>query len=248
MNDFIPTSSQTLFLDIGNSSIKAAYRKGMNWQNPTSFGLNSAGELIKWVNNHSEAFKQVVMCSVIPKATKAVRSELKIPVKVFKASDIPLDLLDYKTPKTLGMDRFFACYGAITHTNKSVVVIDSGTACTVDYMSADEIYRGGVIMPGIHILEESLKQHTPILPEVERSLPRQWPGKSTKESLQWGISGMVQKSIEGYLREYEANFEDFDVVVTGGGAQWVVSLLKRETKVRRRLVFEGMQRFLEYYS
>ena len=249
MDNFIPNSSTTLFLDVGNTSIKAAYKEGMEWENPDQVNVDNANDLIVWINRNREKFERVVISSVVPDVTELVVNKLQsVSCHVFEPSDIPAELLDYETPKTLGIDRFFACYGAITHTNKAAVVIDSGTACTVDYMSADEVYRGGIIMPGIHILEQSLHKFAPNLPHVRRFIPDQWPGKSTKESLQWGLAGMVKKSIEGYLDDYASSFEDFDVVITGGTAEWVASILDREAKVRPMLVFEGMQRFLEYYK
>ncbi|MDZ7715800.1 MAG: type III pantothenate kinase [Balneolaceae bacterium] len=249
MSNFIPQSSTTLFLDIGNSSIKAAYKEGMQWKNPNNVEVTNASELINWINKSQQHFKHVVIASVVPDVTDLIVDRLESATHhILEPSDIPLELLDYKTPKTLGIDRFFACYGAISHTSKAVVVIDSGTACTVDYMSADEIYRGGVIMPGVSVIEKSLRKFTPNLPHVQRFIPKQWPGKSTKQSLQWGISGMVKKSIEGYLSEYESSFDEFDVVLTGGDAEWMASILDYESKVRPMLVFEGMQRYMEYIS
>jgi len=248
MNNFIPERDTTLFLDIGNSTIKAAYREGLEWKKPSARKLNNASELVEWINSHIGSFRDIMIASVVPNTTRALVKELNTEAyRVLGPDDIPKDLIDYNSPDTLGMDRFFTCYGAIAHTRKSVVVIDSGTACTIDYMTADEIYRGGVIMPGIGILEKAFQNNVPELPWVDRIIPKEWPGKNTKECLQWGLAGMVKKSVEAYLQDYDAAFNEYDLVLTGGAAEWMATIVDRETKVRPMLVFEGMQRYLEFY-
>lgn len=246
MDDFIPDSEAVLYLDIGNSTIKAAYREGLKWERPEVGKIQNAETLLDWINEHSTLFQLIVISSVVPPVTRAVINHLQDNrIRVLSVDDIPEDLINYKTPETLGIDRFFACYGAVAHTQKSVVVIDAGTACTVDYMSADSVYQGGVILPGIGILEESVKEYAPNLPEVEQAVPDEWPGRSTRESLQWGLSGMVQNSIQVYLEKYASAYGDYELVLTGGDAGWIKSLLDQPAKVRPMLVFEGMKRYLE---
>lgn len=248
MNDIIPGKDNILYLDIGNSSIKAAYKEDLNWIRPDSFKIKNASELVEWINQHQKEFRLVVIASVVRDTTQAIIDRLDIEkVRVFSIDDIPVDLLDYKTPDTLGMDRFFACYGAVAQTSKPAVVIDAGTACTVDYMSGDFVYRGGLIMPGIGILEKSIRNFAPALPAVLRSVPDEWPGKSTKESLRWGLYGAFRDSVHTTLQRYEERYNDYDLMITGGEAEWLSSILERESKVRPMLVFEGMQFFLEDY-
>lgn len=248
MNDIIPGKDNILYLDIGNSSIKAAYKEDLNWIRPDPFKIKNASELVEWINQHQKEFGLVIIASVVRDTTQAIIDRLDIEkVRVFSIDDIPADLLDYKTPETLGMDRFFACYGAVAQTSKPAVVIDAGTACTVDYMSGDFVYRGGLIMPGIGILEKSIRNFAPALPAVLRSVPDEWPGKSTKESLRWGLYGTFRDSVHAALQRYEERYNDYDLMITGGEAEWLSSILERESKVRPMLVFEGMQFFLEDY-
>lgn len=248
MRDIIPDKDNILYLDIGNSSIKAAYKEDLDWIRPDSFKIKNASELVEWINQHQKDFGMVVIASVVDTTTEAIVNRLDIEkVRVLTVSDIPADLLDYKTPETLGLDRFFACYGAVAQTSKPAVVIDAGTACTIDYMSGDFVFRGGIIMPGIGILEKSLREFAPNLPAVLRTLPDEWPGKSTKNSLRWGLYGAFRNSIHSLLNTYEEQFDDFDIMITGGDAEWLSSILERESKVRPMLVFEGIQYFLEDY-
>lgn len=248
MSDFIPDWEHILFLDVGNYSIKAAYKKGRHWKRPDSGIITNAEVLIRWIRDHGQTFQLIVICSVVPEVTRALSSQLpKQKVRVLKTKDLPEDLLDYETPETLGVDRFFSCYGAVSQTQKSAVVIDAGTACTIDFMSADFIYRGGVIMPGLGVVEKSVREHIPTLPHVSRQLPDVWPGRSTRQSLQWGVAGMYQGAISHYLEKYRQSFKAFDVFITGGDAKVISEWIECSQKIHPMLLFEGMQRFLERY-
>lgn len=247
-HEIIPRSGSKLFIDIGNSSLKAAFTEGRAWKNPNRSGLQTASDFVEWFNRYSERFELIIIISVVRDVTGALVQGIQTEkYRILQVDDIPADLIDYETPETLGLDRFFGCYGAVTQTQKAVVVIDAGSACTIDYMAADFLYRGGIIMPGLTILEDALKEHIPSLPMVERDIPDVWPGKSTKASLQWGITGAYIKAIEGMLEKHRREFGDFELVLTGGYADLIARYLDRELKVRSSLVFDGMRDFLKDY-
>lgn len=244
-SEIIPPEGTRLFVDIGNSSLKAAFIDGQDWKNPHRSGLDTALDFVEWINFHSKRFEIIVVISVVEKIRSALMEGIRnVNCRILTVADIPADLIDYETPDMLGMDRFFGCYGAVAHTEKSAVVIDSGTACTIDYMTGGFIYRGGVIMPGLSTIEAAMRARLPALPGVTQEIPDIWPGKSTEKSLKWGITGMYMESIKGMLDKYRSSFGDVDVFVTGGEAGLVAQLLDREVKLRPSLVFDGMRDFL----
>ncbi|MDR9417738.1 type III pantothenate kinase [Gracilimonas sp.] len=232
-----------LYLDVGNSSIKGAYKKKTQWEPLNNKRSGTALELIEWIDNHPQSFSEVVISSVRMDVLKAIRQQLKnIPVSELSLQDIPRDLLDYETIDTLGIDRFLSCYGASAQTPNPVVVIDAGTAITVDYMDRDDTYHGGVIAPGFAGFGEVLHKKAPSLPEVDLVIPKKWPGKSTIDSLRWGQAGFYKMAIEGMLDKYKAEFGDYELFITGGNADTIQAMTKREGKVRPFLVFDGMER------
>ncbi len=246
--NIIPGSDSVLFIDAGNSSIKFAFMDEQEWQHPVRFKPDDTGGMLNWINSRAGEFNFVIISSVVDRVTRFLIENIsQIPCRVLDISDVPPALLDYETPATLGIDRFFVCYGAVARNNCASVVIDSGTACTIDYISEDYVYKGGVIMPGIAVFEQALKLHAPALPAVPRTLPPQWPGKSTTTSLQWGITGAYLDGIYSSLRRYEEQYNHFDLVLTGGNAEWIASVLPWKAEVRPFLVFEGMKRFVEDY-
>lgn len=246
--NIIPGDGNILYLDIGHSAIKAACRRGMEWVNPERFSPEHAEKLLQWIQGHEQEFDLIVAVSVVPGAVEKIREHLpSIPIRKMKNEDIPGELMNYDTPESLGLDRFFACYGAVAHTSRAVVVIDAGTACTVDYMSENYVYYGGVILPGIGIVEKSVKKYVPNLPGVPRTVPEIWPGKSTRESLRWGMAGMYRETLNGFIGRYRDASHPFEIVLTGGDVEWIQPLIEGEAKVRPMLVFEGIKRFLEDY-
>lgn len=240
------TSKKTLYLDIGNSTIKGAYKMGTKWMVLTDERLFSALELVNWIQQHPDSFHRIVLSSVRDDVSEAIEKELSgHEILEVTVSNIPRDLLNYETPKTLGIDRFLSCYGATNQTNKSVVVVDAGTATTIDFMDQDDVYHGGVIIPGLWGFSEVLSRTAPALPFVEFEIPKKWPGKNTVDSLKWGQAGFYKMGVLGILNQYQEDFGDFELFITGGDASIIESMVDRESKVRPFLVFEGIERLVK---
>lgn len=237
------SSKKAIYLDAGNSSIKGAYKIGLNWEAIHTHKNYTASELVEWIDNHPESISHIVLASVRKDVKEAIREKIShVEILEISTKKIPRNLLNYKTPNTLGIDRFLGCYGATRQTSESVVVIDSGTALTIDFMDMEDVYRGGVIAPGLSSFMEILPAKAPALPKVQAEIPKTWPGKTTVDSLKWGQAGFYKMAIEGMLKQYEEKYGHFDLFITGGDAPYIDSILSRECKVRPFLVFDGMMR------
>ena len=162
-------------------------------------------------------------------------------VKWLTIDDVPPKSLDYENAHTLGLDRYMACLGAKMKSDEPVVVVDAGTACTIDYMDDKGVYRGGVIMPGLSLWERSLKEFAPALPTVVRDIPMKWPGKNTEDSVRWGLSGAFVEAVNGMIRNYDPWSK---VWVTGGDGDWLAKRIERSAKVDDNLVFDGIRSLL----
>lgn len=235
-----------LFLDIGNSHIKLAEKRGVSWNVLYKSG-NGNIENLREVVESQDDLNLIVISSVREDVLGKVLEIFKfINTKVLTYSLVDPVNLDYETPGTLGMDRFLTCYGAVSATDKDVICIDAGTACTIDWMTNEGIYRGGVIMPGLRLFHSAIETSLPELPSVEYHLPEQWPGKSTAKSLQWGTSGGFLMAIEGFVRKYlNAIDGEAELFVTGGDSLYLFEELNCEIKPAHRpaLHFDGMEQF-----
>lgn len=236
-----------LYLDIGNTVAKAAFLKKTSWDSVRFEGKKHAADLIEWINSYTEKFSGIAISCVRDEVLEAIEHELQSYKILNLTTDlIPEELLDYETPETLGIDRFLGCFGAELLTNKAVVVIDSGTACTIDFMSSDNVYRGGMIVPGFSAFNLLLSEHAPALPFIEADtyVPEVFPGKSTRDSLSWGQAGFYRDALNKAMERYEDEYEAFDLFITGGNASKMQELINRENRLRPYLIFEGMHRLI----
>ncbi len=234
-----------VYIDIGNSFIKAAKKNELSW-NVIHNVRNESWELVTESLAAQLDAEEIITSSVRKDILEKLEENL--PGKVFHhytPDQIPAYHLDYDTPKTLGIDRFLGCLAASRITSNNVVVIDTGTACTIDLMTSDKIYRGGLIMPGLQAFHTGMKAELPELPEVGRMLPLGWPGKSTRECIEWGVNGAYVMAVRMFIDKYSLEMYPVDVVITGGGAQYLIDALADIVQMKHRpnLIFDGMEQF-----
>ncbi len=237
-----------IYIDIGNTTFKAVKRANVEWVDLFSTGIENREEIYNWLSGvHSD---EIVLAASVRKDVNGLLDGLTKTgsVRWITNSHLSNFEMNYSTPKTLGMDRFLGCLGSSTKTHNDVIVIDAGTACTIDMMTKAQVYLGGVIMPGLKLYHRSVKTHLPELPEVNQFLPNQFPGHSTKESLQWGINGAFIGSILYFLKKFEAEGHQPDIFVTGGDAEAVAGFIQEDynPKIRKYLVFDGMEEMQRY--
>lgn len=122
----------------------------------------------------------------------------------------------------VGVDRLLAAVGAFSRSRQACVVVDAGTAITVDYVDAWGVFQGGCIAPGLKMMLRSLHEHTsrlPLVPPPGAADVAELLGKNTTEAVQRGcvaaLRGMVRLLIDHYA---EMNKGYPRVVATGGDA------------------------------
>ncbi len=240
MSNFDSENQESLiYVDIGNSSIKVGFLSSDKW---TVHTHKTALEAAKEIKNHIYPVKHIYLSSVKESVKEVFEREIETEnLREITIPDIPSDKLDYDTPKTLGIDRYLACLGAYFNSKKGVVVIDAGSACTIDYMDANGVFRGGVIMPGFNSVMNVFKESAPELPDINIRIPKVFPGKSTEESLQWGQVGFFVDGVISILESYDEKFEDYELYLTGGDASILFELLGHVGEVNPRLVLMGLK-------
>ena len=166
------------------------------------------------------------------------------------ATPLPIGI-DYRTPETLGRDRIAAAVAvAEQYPASNCLVVDLGTALTLDLVTADGVFRGGAISLGYSNRLRALHEYTatlplcaPIMGETE---PLSLQGHTTCEAIEWGVFHSILFEIEGYRGRLEANFADLRVIVTGGEAKYFEKQIKNAIFAERNLVLTGLNRILEY--
>jgi len=133
--------------------------------------------------------------------------------------DLPIKVLT-DTPAETGVDRVLNVAAAFEQMGKACVVVDVGTAVTVDLCNDDGDFLGGAIAPGAQTQLDALHEKTAKLPRVELAAPKNPIGKTTAEAIQLGvyhgIRGMVKELVESYATE-QGTWPD--LIATGGDAR-----------------------------
>lgn len=139
----------------------------------------------------------------------------KLPVKI-----------DYATPATLGLDRVALAAGvASIYRGECVMVVDAGTAVTLDVVDCDAAFRGGRISPGLRLRFESLHAQTSALPLLNAEGEIPVLGDSTDSSIRSGVvMGLADEIVETF-RQYKNKFGCDRVALTGGDAGIIASCL-----------------------
>ena len=236
-----------IYVDIGNSRIKVSlWREGRF--DPKIVYLNSVSDFSKWYDDHRLGNEEIILASVVKSKVdefkQLVNQDMIVQLDV---SQIPSSWLDYKTADTLGIDRFLTCLGASSKSNSSVIVIDTGTACTIDYMDKEKVFRGGVIMPGLSTIHKAVQVNIPELPHVDESIPNDFPGKSSEEAVKWGTNGVMKYSVEQFINQIKAGDKNAQVYITGGDAMALSKLIDLDHSLEGKLLFEGMKLFCDLF-
>ena len=136
-------------------------------------------------------------------------------------ADLPLAIA-IAEPNKVGIDRLCgaAAAGLVKAPGRPAIIVDCGTAATVDMLSADGRFLGGAILPGPALMARALAEGTSKLPEVAalgHAPPPAMPGRSTHEAIAAGIGWGIQGAIAKLVAESQAALGgNAEVILTGG--------------------------------
>ncbi len=191
-----------LTLDVGNSQIHGGVFDGdtlrLQFRKTTQpigssdeFGVFLRGVLRENDIDPREV-SRVAICSVVPPVAYPLRAAC---LKYFNCEPFVLQAgvktglkIKYRNPAEVGADRVACAIAAARlHPGQDVLVVDCGTATTVEVITAAGDYLGGAILPGIGISAEMLSSRTAKLPRVEITRPDAALGRTSQESIQSGL-------------------------------------------------------------
>lgn len=189
----------------------------------------------------------VMVASVVPTVMYSLSSALikyfgKAPMVVDDGVDPGL-VLGVASKERLGPDRSVACVGALEKYGAPLIVLDFGTATTLDALNAQGAYMGGCISAGLRITSEALYKHASMLPRVELSAPDHVLNSTAVGHIQAGIVLGYIGSVEYLIRQAKLELgggEHITVVATGGLARLVAEHTKLIDTVDDRLILDGL--------
>ncbi|HEY5674418.1 MAG TPA: type III pantothenate kinase [Malonomonas sp.] len=150
--------------------------------------------------------------------------------------------IQYDNPREVGADRIVNAVAAYEQCRCPLIVVDFGTATTFDVISAEGVYLGGAISPGVGISAEALFERASKLPRVEFSRPPQIIAKNTVNSMQSGIFYGYVGLVEGIVSRMKKELpENARVIATGGLAGPIAEATDSIDQVEPFLTLEGLR-------
>ena len=153
----------------------------------------------------------------------------------------------YKTPETLGLDRLAAAIGASSaFPGEPLLIIDAGTAITIDIVSPANEYLGGNISPGIETRFRALNQFTGKLPLIQIDDNFDALGYNTESAIRAGVQQGVIFEIESYISYYKKLYPALTVILTGGHSAFLMKHIRAKLKQIENLTLIGLKEILKF--
>ncbi|AQQ10479.1 Type III pantothenate kinase [Sedimentisphaera cyanobacteriorum] len=227
-----------LAVDIGNSNIKFGLFIDSDRQPSISVNGSDSDALCEalvqcWeklpvASRSTEGKKEgvIVFSSVKPEWTESFRQicleqldEKPLEVGLGKDVDLPIKL-NTEFPADTGVDRVMAAAAAYIVAQGPVVVVDIGTALTVDAVDGEGNFLGGAIAPGPQVCVRALSSETAKLPELEVQQPALPVGVNTEQAVNNGVFYMAAGFLEYSVRKFAEELGSWpQTVVTGAAAE-----------------------------
>ncbi len=245
-----------LTIDSGNTNIvfalyEAGKQRGVwrrandNRQTADEYGVWLL-QLMALAKLHPEDVDSAIIATVVPDTLFSLkglcRNYFKAEPLVVGDAGVELGiqaLVD--TPEAVGADRLVNAVAAHEEYGGPLIILDFGTATTLDVINANGDYVGGVIAPGINLSVEALHRAAAMLPKVSVTRPQTVIGKHTTPAMQsgiyWGYVGLIEGLVERIRDEYG---EKLRVVATGGLAPMFEPAVDAIQEVDRNLTLRGL--------
>jgi len=237
-----------LLIDIGNTRIKWQQRDIKNILLTDSILVEEFMDIdFSSIKSVDKIIVSNVNHSIVLDKLKEILSKFKCPIIETSTDSNEYLINDYDDSTLLGVDRWIAALGAWKLYQKRLLIINAGTAITVDLIDLDKNnkahFKGGMILPGIAISLAVLNNSTNLIDtEIGKS---QYPSLNTKDAVTTGIMMSIQGAVNLVCRKLPSSLP---ILLTGGDANLIYEQSEEDWKSRIKLedglIFEGLMFYL----
>ncbi|MEE9293766.1 MAG: type III pantothenate kinase [Phycisphaerae bacterium] len=227
--DPAPRHDGIALLDIGNSTVALGIWSEAKVQRVRSFPHDRTDKVKAALKALAAASTKgflpgVAVASVVPdtleRMTRWIEQQLMIePLVVGRQIPLPIEIT-VEAPETVGVDRVCNAAAAFEGNKRACVVVDCGTAITIDVVDDDGALIGGAIYPGLKMQAAALHRQTAVLPQVTPIAPPEIIGSNTVNAICSGIYYGTAGAVRGIVEAYATHLNRWpDVIATGGDAE-----------------------------
>ena len=238
-----------LLLDIGNTAVK--------WAMNEAGTFTAQGYFVHRDAEFERLAQQDWSALVTPERVVAVNVAgdevaAALGAYVAKAWECPIEFVEaraadhgvinaYPVPGELGADRWVAMIAAHHQVEGDVCVFDCGTAITVDLVTASGEHRGGLILPGIDMLVETLQANTAGIQLPDMAGMTGLLGRGTREGVTGGVERLLAAAIDRIVADIQADSDAaVSFISTGGDAERLLSHMNTTLQYEPLLVLQGL--------
>lgn len=244
----------TLVVDIGNTNIVCAAYEQDELQkryrietDPNSTEDDLYSRLEAAISNYSlREFGYVAWGSVVPKMGETFKAMMRAcsSAKIYEITGLsPLGLRYLiKDPALVGADLVGNAFAAWKKYQGATLVVDLGTATTIQLIDKDGLYAGVVIAPGLKTSANHLFEKAALLEKVVLQAPTQLLGNTTRDAVLSGIITGHALMLRGFIAEIKVNYAQygpFKTILSGGLASVIAPMCSTDYVVDQNLTLDG---------
>ena len=152
----------------------------------------------------------------------------------------------YGSVETIGNDRIaLVSQASRLYPDKNVLVIDSGSCITYDFLNDKNEYLGGGISPGLNMKLKALNDQTARLPLVKKTQIKYLIGKSTETSILSGVINGTLGEINYIIEEYKKRYKKIVIILTGGDLNFLFNHIKNGILADPKFLLSGLNILIE---
>jgi type III pantothenate kinase len=241
-------------IDIGNTRIK--------WATGVDGSLTESGEtvhrdqpldrVLRFLDAAPKNLAEVRIANVAGETMQgavidAVRGRWDVPVEIAATQAVAGKLRNgYRDFRQMGVDRWLAMLTSFERYGRAVCVVDAGTAVTIDLVDASGAHLGGVIVPGLNLMQQSLRRDTGDIQRLAGAAAEDPEtkalifGRTTEAAILGGGLAALSALIDQCLNRSAERNGDSVLVISGGDAGRIIPHLRNEFDHRPLLVLEGL--------
>lgn len=244
-----------LAIDIGNTNLVIGCFQGDELKFKARIATDSSRTSDQYgveIKNMMEAYgvrvseiDDCIISSVVPPVFNSVRTGVwkvigKQPMVVGPGLKTGLNI-HVDVPSQVGSDRIVIAVAALAEYKAPLILMDLGTATTIEVVEPENMYLGGVIFPGVRVSLDALTSRAAQLPGISLDKPRQVIGKNTVDCMRSGMMYGTAAMIDGLVERMEAELgHQCTLIATGGMAQFITPLCKRDIILDKNLLLKGL--------
>lgn len=226
-----------LLIDAGNTRLKYACHDGLLWRHQCATTLDAftGFDLPDGFRARHCVIANVAGAHMAEKL-RAALTALDCSVEWLQASITRCGVRNaYHDTASLGVDRWAAAIAAWQFIGQECLIVSAGTATTIDYLSAEGVFQGGCILPGLSTMLESLPRNTAGLPLAQGQW--QMPPRNTHDAI---TTGCLLAQTGAILQMAARLAPAAPILLTGGNAERLLPHLGPRAQIQPGLILDGL--------